>query len=98
MPIGVVQRAYGAGGNRRNRGRGARQQRQQIIAGGKPRAMAKLAVAMRDVLDRLRRDYEADVGIVAVDSAGIAVVQHLTRDMPHAFFSGEADVVSRMRA
>ena len=59
---------------------------------------ATLAVAMRDVLDRLRRDYEADVGIVAVDSAGIAVAQHLTRDMPHAFFSGEADVVSRMRA
>jgi beta-aspartyl-peptidase (threonine type) len=59
---------------------------------------ATLAVAMRDVLDRLRRDYEADVGIVAVDSAGIAVAQHLTRDMPHASFSGEADVVSRMRA
>jgi beta-aspartyl-peptidase (threonine type) len=58
---------------------------------------ATLAVAMRDVLDRLRRDYDADVGIVAVDSAGIAVAQHLTRDMPHAFFSDEADVVSRMR-
>ena len=25
------------------------------------------------------------------------VAQHLTRDMPHAFFSGEAEVVSRMR-
>ena len=59
---------------------------------------ATLAVAMRDVLDRLRRDFDADVGIVAVDSAGIAVAQHLTRDMPHAFFSGAADVVSRMRA
>jgi len=59
---------------------------------------ATLAVATRDVLDKLRRDYDADVGIVAVDSAGIAVAQHLTRDMPHAFFSGEDGVVSRMRA
>jgi L-asparaginase / beta-aspartyl-peptidase len=59
---------------------------------------APLARAVAEVLDALRRDYDADVGMIAVDSAGNAVGQHLTRDMPHAFFSGEHEVVSRMRA
>jgi L-asparaginase / beta-aspartyl-peptidase len=59
---------------------------------------APLARAVSEVLDALRRDYDADVGMIAVDSAGNAVGQHLTRDMPHAFFSGELEVVSRMRA
>lgn len=59
---------------------------------------APVARAVAEVLDGLRRDYEADVGIIAVDSAGTAVAQHLTRDMPHAYFSGEHEVTSRMRA
>jgi L-asparaginase / beta-aspartyl-peptidase len=59
---------------------------------------APLARAVAEILDRLHRDYDADVGLIAVDSAGNPVGQHLTRDMPHAFFSGENDVVSRMRA
>ena len=59
---------------------------------------APVARAVAEVLDGLRRDYEADVGIVAVDSAGTPVAQHLTRDMPHAYFSGEHEVASRMRA
>jgi beta-aspartyl-peptidase (threonine type) len=58
---------------------------------------APIARAVSEVLDGLRRDYGADVGIVAVDSAGIPVARHLTRDMPHAFFSGEDEVASRMR-
>lgn len=58
---------------------------------------APLARAVSEVLDRLHRDYAADVGIVAVDSAGTPVARHLTRDMPHAFFSGEDEVASRMR-
>ena len=58
---------------------------------------ATLANAVKDVLADLKRDYQADVGIIAVDSAGIPVAQHLTRDMPHAFFAGEDAVVSRMR-
>ena len=58
---------------------------------------APLANAMKEVLAELARDYQADVGMIAVDSAGTPVAQHLTRDMPHAFFSGEAAVVSRMR-
>ena len=56
-----------------------------------------LANAVKDVLAELASDYQADVGVIAVDSAGIAVAQHLTRDMPHAFFAGEDAVVSRMR-
>ncbi len=59
---------------------------------------ATLANAMKDVLDRLGRDFDADVGIVAVDSAGTAVARHRTPDMPHAFFGGVGDVAARMRA
>jgi beta-aspartyl-peptidase (threonine type) len=58
---------------------------------------ATLSNAMKDVLDDLARDYQADVGMIAVDSAGNPNARHLTRDMPHAFFAGEDAVVSRMR-
>jgi beta-aspartyl-peptidase (threonine type) len=58
---------------------------------------ASLADAMRAVLDGLGRDYDADVGIIAVDRDGLPVAQHRTRDMPHAYFSGDAPVASRMR-
>ncbi len=58
---------------------------------------ATLANAMKDVLADLARDYQADVGMIAVDSAGTPVARHLTRDMPHAFFAGEDAVISRMR-
>jgi beta-aspartyl-peptidase (threonine type) len=52
---------------------------------------------MRDMLDRLGRDFDADVGFIAVDASGNPVAMHRTRDMPHAFFAGEASVTSRMR-
>jgi beta-aspartyl-peptidase (threonine type) len=58
---------------------------------------ATLSNAMKDVLDDLARDYQADVGMIAVDGAGNPVARHLTRDLPHAFFAGEDAVVSRMR-
>jgi beta-aspartyl-peptidase (threonine type) len=58
---------------------------------------ATLANAMDSVIDRLGRDYDADVGLIAVDSGGRPVALHRTRDMPHAFFSDEGQVVSRMR-
>jgi beta-aspartyl-peptidase (threonine type) len=58
---------------------------------------APLDRAMADVLDGLRRDFDADVGIVAVDSSGTPVARHLTRDMPHAFFTDGQEVVARMR-
>jgi len=58
---------------------------------------ATLRNAMDDVLGRLGRDFDADVGIIAVDGAGTPVAMHRTRDMPHAYFAGEGEVVSRMR-
>ncbi len=58
---------------------------------------ATLERAVSDVLDRLHRDFAADVGLIAVDSAGTPLAMHLTRDMPHAWFSGEGEVASRMR-
>ena len=59
---------------------------------------ASLASAVAAVLDRLGRDYDADVGFVAVDAAGNTAASHRTPDMPHAFFAAEGDVVARMRA
>ena len=58
---------------------------------------ATLANAVKDVLELLGRDYDADVGLIAVDSSGNPVAMHRTRDMPHAYFSAEGPVVSRMR-
>jgi beta-aspartyl-peptidase (threonine type) len=58
---------------------------------------ASVARAVADVLDRMHRDFDADVGMIAVDASGTPVARHLTRDMPHAFFSSTGDVVSRMR-
>jgi beta-aspartyl-peptidase (threonine type) len=58
---------------------------------------ANLANALSDVIAGLKRDYDADVGIIAVDSAGTPLAMHLSRDMPHAFFAGEGEVAARMR-
>jgi len=57
-----------------------------------------LAKAVADVLDRLGRDFDADVGFVAVDASGNPVAAHRTRDMPHAWFSADGAVAARMRA
>ena len=54
--------------------------------------------AVAAVLERLGADYDADVGFIAVDDQGLPVAMHRTRDMPHAYFSGDGAVVSRMRA
>ncbi|HZZ92514.1 MAG TPA: isoaspartyl peptidase/L-asparaginase family protein [Usitatibacter sp.] len=59
---------------------------------------ASLAAAMTHVLEGLRRDYDADVGIIGIDAAGTPVAQHLTPAMPHAYFTAGGEVVARMRA
>jgi len=59
---------------------------------------ATLREAMAKALDQLGRDFDADVGVIAVDRHGVPVALHRTRDMPHAFFSGDSGVTSRMRA
>ncbi len=56
-----------------------------------------LADSMAAVLARLGEDYDADVGLIAVDEHGLPVAMHRTKDMPHAHFSGDGPVVSRMR-
>ena len=58
---------------------------------------ATLDEAMAQALAQLKRDFEGDIGIVAVDREGTPVARHLSRDMPHAFFAGSGAVVSRMR-
>jgi len=59
---------------------------------------ASLDDAMAAVLEGMRRDYDADVGIIGVDRAGHPVARHLTPAMPHAWFDGEGEIVVRMRA
>jgi beta-aspartyl-peptidase (threonine type) len=61
-------------------------------------AGATLPEALRGVLDGLGRDYDADVGIIALDASGRPFAAHRTRDMPHAHFSGDGPVESLMRA
>lgn len=54
--------------------------------------------AMHAVLGAMGSAFDADVGIIAVDRHGNAVAQHRTRDMPHAWFSGEGAIQARARA
>lgn len=54
--------------------------------------------AMAAVLDAMGRDFDADVGLIAVDRNGVPVARHRTRDMPHGWFSGGGTVVARARA
>ena len=56
-----------------------------------------LAEAMRAVLAGMGEAFDADVGIIAVDRDGNPVAQHRTRDMPHAWFSGNDAIEARAR-
>ncbi len=58
---------------------------------------AGLEEAVAAVLARLGAEYDADVGLIAVGDDGAPVAMHRTRDMPHAFFSGDSPVSARMR-
>ncbi len=58
---------------------------------------ATLAEALAFVVEQQGRDFDADVGFIAVDRHGTALAAHRTRDMPHAWFSGEAAVAAKMR-
>ena len=58
---------------------------------------ATLAEALQAMLDQLGRQFDADVGFIAVDRAGHALAGHRTPAMPHAFFEGSSGVVARMR-
>ena len=56
-----------------------------------------LADAMKAILEQLGRAFNADVGFIAVDRRGKTEAAHRTPAMPHAFFEGDSEVVSRMR-
>ncbi len=56
-----------------------------------------LAQAVEAMLDQLGRDFDADVGFIAIDANGVPYGNHRTRDMPHAYFSGTSAIVAKMR-
>lgn len=56
-----------------------------------------IAKAVDTMLDQLGRDFDADVGFIAIDANGVPYGNHRTRDMPHAYFSGASVIVARMR-
>ncbi len=56
-----------------------------------------IADAVDAMLDQLGRDFDADVGFIAIDANGVPYGNHRTRDMPHAYFSGASDIVAKMR-
>jgi beta-aspartyl-peptidase (threonine type) len=58
---------------------------------------ASLEEAMGRVMDQQGRDFDADVGIIAVDRGGRTLARHRTPDMPHAWFEGGEPIRSRMR-
>lgn len=53
--------------------------------------------AVDTMLDQLGRDFDADVGFIAIDANGVPYGNHRTRDMPHAYFSGASEIVAKMR-
>lgn len=57
-----------------------------------------LKAAIDAVLDGLGRDFDADVGFIGIDAAGNAVGAHRTPHMPHAWFSGNSEIIAKMRA
>jgi beta-aspartyl-peptidase (threonine type) len=60
-------------------------------------AGAPLDAAIAAVLEQMGRDFEADVGLIAVDRAGLAMARHRTRDMPHGWFAGDGAVQALAR-
>ena len=56
-----------------------------------------IAAAVDAMLDQLGRDFDADVGFIAIDANGVPYGNHRTRDMPHAYFSGTSATEAKMR-
>jgi len=53
--------------------------------------------AVDAALDYLGREFDADVGLIAIDAKGAPYGNHRTADMPHAWFSGAGEIVAKMR-
>jgi L-asparaginase / beta-aspartyl-peptidase len=57
----------------------------------------RLSEAVDAVLAQLGRDYDGDIGLIAIDANGVPYANHRTRDMPHAYFCGEGEITAKMR-
>ncbi len=57
-----------------------------------------LPKSLAAMLDELGRDYDADVGFIAVDANGAPYGNHRTEHMPHAWFSGDGAIIAKMHA
>lgn len=53
--------------------------------------------AVDAALDYLGSEFNADVGLIAIDAHGVPYGNHRTQDMPHAYFSGSGEIVAKMR-
>jgi beta-aspartyl-peptidase (threonine type) len=53
--------------------------------------------AVDAALDHLGREYDADVGLIAIDANGLPYANHRTADMPHAWFRGAGEISAKMR-
>ena len=56
-----------------------------------------LDASVAEMLAQMTRDFDADVGFIAIDANGCAVAQHSTAHMPHAWFRDDMEIVARMR-
>ncbi len=53
--------------------------------------------AVDAVLDQLGRDFNGDIGLIAIDANGVPYASHRTQDMPHAWFCGQGGTIAKMR-
>lgn len=54
--------------------------------------------AVDAALTHLKTDFDADIGLIAIDAAGVPYANHLTKDMPHAWFAGDSPIIAKMRS
>ncbi|MFM7460967.1 MAG: isoaspartyl peptidase/L-asparaginase family protein [Burkholderiales bacterium] len=52
--------------------------------------------SVAEMLAQMTRDFDADVGFIAIDANGNAVANHSTTHMPHAWFRDESDIIAKM--
>jgi L-asparaginase / beta-aspartyl-peptidase len=57
-----------------------------------------LETSINTVIRQMQRDFNADVGFIAVDRGGNVLGAHCTAHMPHGWFRGNGEIEARMRA
>jgi L-asparaginase / beta-aspartyl-peptidase len=56
-----------------------------------------IQAAVDEALAHLGREFDADIGLIAIDANGVAYANHRTDAMPHAWFQGDSDIHALMR-